>query len=208
MLQHLGDIQSDGMIHLKDPNLIFREDIEPKRRFRQSARQKAYLGKLGYTSVNSSNVSALMVRDNDLYVRFLNGSVYVYPGSAKLFDKIMNANSKGRAVWNYLRRARVPYGKIASIPLPEDRDVSDDELFVEPLLEMAKNSKVALINPDTILINGNEVVEFKIDGVVLFIPLLALQSNTTDLNLRRSKNGRRNKKGSRGRTTRGNRNDN
>src|SRR5690625_6225061 len=82
-----GDLQPNGMVLLKDPNLKFRHDIEPKRRFRQTARAKQYLGKLGYRTVNSSNVSALKTDGINLWIRFLNGSVYLYPGSADLLDR-------------------------------------------------------------------------------------------------------------------------
>ena len=81
--------------------------------------KKEYLSNLGYQFVNSSNVSALSVIDNDLYIRFHNGSVYRYPNSANLYETILQSNSKGKAVWKYLRRARKPYEKVGSLPFPK-----------------------------------------------------------------------------------------
>jgi hypothetical protein len=43
----------------------------------------------------------------------------------------MSSNSKGRWVWRFLRRARVPYKKSGVIPLPDDLDVSDEDIFQE-----------------------------------------------------------------------------
>lgn len=125
----IGDVMPGGMVRLFDPDIKFREDMaqSSQRRIRQSARQKLYLAKQGLTAVNSSNVSALGIFGEDLYIRFLNGAVYRYPKNAEIFDKIMRSQSKGRAVWRYLRRAGVPYERVGDLPLPDK--IEDEDLF-------------------------------------------------------------------------------
>lgn len=180
-----GDIQPDGMVLLKDPNIKFRHDIEPKRRYRQTARSVQYLGERGFHAVVSSNVSALKTDGINLWIRFLNGSVYAYPGSAELFDKIMQSASKGRAVWNYIRRANVPYKKADDMPLPEDTQESDFELLNKPLFDMGESIKIAR-EPEAI--NGVQVYKMIIDGETLYIPLLLIESTETKVGkLRRNK---------------------
>ena len=179
-----GDVQQNGMVLLKDPNLKFRHDIEPKRRFRQTARAKQYLGKLGYKTVNSSNVSALRHDGINLWIRFLNGSVYLYPGSAELFDKIMQSMSKGRAVWNYIRRANVPYQKVDDLPLPEDTKQSDFELLNIDLFNMGAKIEV---QPKPQVINGSSVYKMIIDGETIFVPLLLIKNTDTKVDKLRKK---------------------
>lgn len=127
MLQVLGDVMPSGVIKLKDVNIKFREDMaeSSKQRYRQTAEQDVWLAKQGFTTVVSSNVSALGIFGKDLYIRFLNGAVYRYMNNAELFDKIMRSLSKGRAVWKYIRRAGVPYERVGDMPIPENIGVED-----------------------------------------------------------------------------------
>jgi hypothetical protein len=92
------------------------------------------LDSLGYEWVYSSNVSAATTRGNDLIIRFHNSSVYSYKGKANLYERLMGAASKGKWVWRFLRRPGVPYEKIGSLPLPEDINVSDEEI-IRPIKE-------------------------------------------------------------------------
>lgn len=75
--------------------------------------------------VKSSNVWAynINVRKNgdttgDIYVQFKNerggpGDVYVYYNCPiRTYKKLVSAPSKGHAVWQYLRKPRVPYSKL------------------------------------------------------------------------------------------------
>ena len=79
--------------------------------------------------VRSSNVSGVGVSDNDLIIRFHNGSLYQYSGMGKRFDDMLKSNSKGHWVWVHLRRKNVPYKKIGSLPFDTDTQVSDEDIF-------------------------------------------------------------------------------
>jgi len=175
-LSHLGDLQPDGTIRLFDKNREYR-------RIRQTPEQRLYLTNAGYTVVNSSNVSALMRQGNDLYIRFLNSSIYVYPNSGDLFDKILSSNSKGHAVWVYLRRARKEYRKVGSMPYPKDlqnendlalAQITDAQTFqsidVEFIMNMARNVE-AIIKNEVISINGVNVVPVIVGNETIYIPL-------------------------------------
>ena len=85
----------------------------------------------GYETVFSSNVSAIATQDDDLIIRFHNGSVYAYDKQAKNYERMMAAASKGKWVWRFLIRKNVPYRKVGSLPLPEDRIV-DDVIIKQP----------------------------------------------------------------------------
>lgn len=60
----------------------------------------------------SSNVWKFKIRGKNLLVGFLDGSVYIYYGAAKLFAGMNRAGSKGKYVWRHLRRKGVTYLKI------------------------------------------------------------------------------------------------
>lgn len=99
------------------------------KRFRPSSDEKIQLSKKGLQWVLSSNVSALGVDGEDLIVRFHNGSLYRYFKVSKLFNSMLQSNSKGKFVWARLRRKNVPYKKIGSMPLESDIPISDEDLF-------------------------------------------------------------------------------
>lgn len=126
MLQVWGDVTPKGVL-LYDRNIQFREDMaeSARRRYRHTANDKMWLARQGFRAVVSSNVSALGVFGEDLYIRFLNASVYRYPKNAELFDVIMRAVSKGRAVWRHIRRAGVPYQRVGDMPIPEKIEMKD-----------------------------------------------------------------------------------
>lgn len=110
------------MIRLVDLNREYK-------RLRPNVSEKIQLANNGLQWVLSSNVSAIGVNDNDLIIRFHNGSMYAYPNQAKLFDKMLASNSKGHFVWVKLRRPKVAYQKIGSLPFKDDEQVTDDEVF-------------------------------------------------------------------------------
>jgi len=99
------------------------------KRYRPNAYEKITLANNGLQWVLSSNVSAVGVSDNDLIVRFHNGSMYKYFGKADLYDAMLASNSKGHFVWVRLRKPKAPYDKIGSLPLPSDKEVTDEQIF-------------------------------------------------------------------------------
>ena len=100
-------------------------------RIKTSVDNQRILKEQGYTPVYSSNVSAIQRQLKDLYIRFHNGSVYVYPGSGDMFNDLLTSSSKGKWVWANLRRPNKPYNKVGSMPLEGDRDFTDVELEQE-----------------------------------------------------------------------------
>jgi hypothetical protein len=110
------------MILLVDTNRKYR-------RYRPNPSEKVQLANNGLQWVLSSNVSALGINDDDLIIRFHNGSLYQYEGQAKHFKPMLSSNSKGSYVWIHLRRKKVPYKKIGALPLNEDVETSDDDIF-------------------------------------------------------------------------------
>ena len=99
------------------------------KRYRPSPNEKMQLAAEGLQWTLSSNVSAVGVDGDDLIVRFHNGSMYRYFGQAKLFDAMMASNSKGHFVWSKLRKPKVAYTKIGSLPLSQDKEMTDEQLF-------------------------------------------------------------------------------
>lgn len=110
------------MILLEDKNREYK-------RYRPSPYEKLTLANNGLQWVLSSNVSAVGVIENDLIVRFHNGSMYRYLGKAELYDSMLNSNSKGHFVWERLRKPKVPYEKIGSLPLPNDKKLTDEQVM-------------------------------------------------------------------------------
>lgn len=105
---------------------------EPRRayeRYSHSPDERNYLAQQGLQAVQSSNVSAVGVIDNNLIIRFINGSLYVYYGQEDKFDNILRSNSKGHWVWVNLRRKPVRYEKIGTLPLPSDEQLEDEDIF-------------------------------------------------------------------------------
>ena len=94
-----------------------------------NTRELGILNQKGFTPVLSSNVSAAARRGDDLYIRFWNSSIYKYPNQGDQFERLMAATSKGKWVWRNLRRTNVAYSRVGSLPLDQDVDVSDEELF-------------------------------------------------------------------------------
>ena len=111
------------------------------RRFRPSPSEKIQLANNGLQWVLSSNVSGIGINGKDLIIRFHNGSMYLYPNQAHLYDDMMKSNSKGRFVWQRLRRTRVAYRKIGTLPFKDDVDVADEDMFT--LIDMQGLEMVA-----------------------------------------------------------------
>ena len=75
------------MIRLEDKGRKYK-------RFRPSAQEKIQLANNGLQWVLSSNVSAIGINDQDLIIRFHNGSIYKYPGRYYLYEEMLESNSK------------------------------------------------------------------------------------------------------------------
>ena len=86
----------------------------------------------GFVPVVSSNVSAVGKDDKDLIVRFHCGATYVYPGSEDLYQPMLNASSKGRFVWNRIRKAGVRYFRTRNYNLKDD---VEDRDMMKPMAE-------------------------------------------------------------------------
>lgn len=118
--------------------MILLEDLNRDyRRYYPNPKEKLFLADVGCQWVMSSNVSAVCrfaEYQNDLVIRFVNGSVYRYMGLANKYDEILGSNSKGRWVWDHLRgrvkgQHKVPYQYLGKISLPSDEEVPDEVLF-------------------------------------------------------------------------------
>ena len=106
----------------------------------------------GYSPFFSSNVSAGQRDGDDLYIRFHNGSVYLYPNQGKNFGDLLTSPSKGKWVWANLRRKNVAFSKVGSFPLAGDRDLTDEEMFKE-IKERRLPSFLITSLLDTLIVN-------------------------------------------------------
>lgn len=131
----------------------------PYRRWKYTPAEKIQLANNGLQWVLSSNVSAVGVDDNDLIIRFHNGSMYRYFGQGELFQPMMKSNSKGHYVWVKLRKPKARYQKIGSLPFTDDVEVSDDDIM-------------------SLIENEGRRVEERLRAFGMFIPN---QSNPLDL---------------------------
>jgi len=109
--------------------ILLKDKGRTYRRLRPNPSEKIQLTDAGLQWVLSSNVSAIGVTGDDLIIRFHNGSLYRYPNQAELYRPMLKSNSKGHFVWVRLRRPKVAYYKIGSLPLDSDRPVDDELLF-------------------------------------------------------------------------------
>jgi len=143
-------------------------------RYRHNARERSFLGLQGLQPVLSSNVSSVGVKGNDLLIRFHNGSVYSYRDRASDYDKLLQSNSKGKWVWRFLRRARVPYVKLGIIPLPDDIGVTDEEIFQEIdnryLADLTRHVDVPVFQSFEFL-QGIALNKVVIGGITVFQPI-------------------------------------
>jgi len=96
-------------------------------RLKHSETEVATLRNRGFVPVISSNVSAVARQDEMLIVRFHGGATYAYPRSGDRYEDILSAPSKGKFVWNELRRKRVPYYRTGRVTIEDD--VSDRDLM-------------------------------------------------------------------------------
>jgi len=124
----IGDVRPDGSILLYDENIKYRADMTTKRRIQPSATQKLKLDEWGLQWVTSSFISAIGVQDNNLFIRFWNGSYYAYYGFASHYDKMLQSISKGRYFIRNIRPTK-NYEKLGDLPFKQDLKMDDTELF-------------------------------------------------------------------------------
>lgn len=145
------------------------------RRFRFTPRERAFLSLNGFQPVQSSNVAGVGLKDNDLLIRFHNGSVYEYSNQANRYDDILKANSKGKWVWANLRRRNVPYKKLGSLPLPDDVGVTDEEIFQEIdnryLSDITRHVDVPVFQSFAFL-QGMQMNKIVVGGIEVYQPIL------------------------------------
>ncbi len=182
-LEHLGELQEDGSILLYDKNIKYRESMTGYyRRIRQSPIQKSYLGSLGYTTVDSSFISAVMKDEEDnLIIRFHNASLYEYYGFGDELERILFANSKGQYFNRHIRPTKL-YARIGALPFPEKYDIdipqmkwSDEELFnkleLDYLSKLLKEQKGSKLKIEKRVINGVEFNEFSVNDITFYRPV-------------------------------------
>ena len=71
---------------------------------------------LTWTEVESSNIKALALKDDKLYVRFHGGGTYEYSGVPQtLFDELVSADSVGGTFYRLIRSnpEAYPYRKLS-----------------------------------------------------------------------------------------------
>lgn len=165
------------MYRLQDKNRKYK-------RFNHTPAEKQYLDNRGLRAVQSSNVSAVGRVNDDLIIRFHNGSVYRYPDNGHLLDDMLASSSKGKFVWDRLRGRRkgrhmVPYDKpggLGKIPLPDDIDVTDEEIFAELdrryVSDMTEHLTAAVTQAVVFSAKlGMMMNKIDIGGVVIYQPL-------------------------------------
>ena len=135
----------------------------------------------GYTPFYSSNVSGGQRTGKDLYIRFHNGSVYVYPNQGKRFGDLALSPSKGKWVWANLRRPNVSYSKVGSMPLTGDRDVTDEELFEEASRVLIQITGITTLTPEVVEQMGMNLALTKQAGTIQDIADRIVKAGTQDL---------------------------
>lgn len=180
----LGVILPDGSIELTNTNVKYRQAMSGDyRRIRQTPRQIMYLERNNLQWVNSSFISAIGVRDNDLVIRFHNSSQYIYYGYANHYDRMLAANSKGQYFnWNIRKTKR--YKKIDNLPFPESEltprpieKLTDEMLFRALDFDYIKKISPELVGEtifiDNIIREGINFQHILIGDLDIFRPVIS-----------------------------------
>jgi len=122
-------VRNDGSIYHQNIGVNYRKKLTTQYTITPSPEQKIQLANAGLQWVTSSNVSGVGIQDDDLIIRFQNGSLYAYSGQSDKFDNVMKAQSKGHWVWVNLRRKPIQFKKIGSLKFKDDKDVTDEDIF-------------------------------------------------------------------------------
>ena len=177
LIQRLGERLPDGSILLFDENIDFRSPPNMQERYRrvlQSPDKRYQLYLKGYTAVDSSFISAVSVQGDDLFIRFLNSSVYRYTGMAQHFDRMLRANSKGQ-YFNRNIRGKSPYEKTANMPLKNDVDISDDSIFEgldKQFYEDLIRYSTQMFSIDLVILNDLEYHKVRIGDSIFYRPVI------------------------------------
>lgn len=173
-LLEIGEILPNGTYRLFD-------GAREYRRIRQTAPQKNFLANRGLQFVNSSAISAVGVNEDNLIIRFHNGSMYSYKGASGLFDKQVGANSRGR-YFNRNVRGKYPFVKLTSLPFPQNIQtidtlemelLSDEKLFktfeTQEFTDLIRNLENPKISFGVALDSaGNELLQISINGLLIY----------------------------------------
>lgn len=182
---NIGTIQSDGSILLHDKNIKFRDAMSGVyRRVRPTTLQAKFLMDNGFQATTSSFITGVGVRDNDLYVRFINASIYVYYGFANYYDDFLAANSQGQ-YFNRRIRPTKRYKKLDSLPYPRETKasplelVSDEALFktldLDYIRKVANQMVGAEIHIKELLVDGIPFTQYKVNDLVILRPIIESQ---------------------------------
>jgi hypothetical protein len=119
-------------------------------------------------------VAGVGIRENNLMIRFHNGSVYEYTNQASRYDDILKSNSKGQWVWRNLRRRNIPYKKVGALPLADDIGVTDKQIFQEIdnryLSDLTQFVDVPIFQSFAFL-QGIQLNKIVIGGIEIFQPI-------------------------------------
>ena len=180
----LGVILPDGSIELTNTNVKYREVMSGDyRRIRQTPRQIMYLERNNLQWVNSSFISAIGVKDNNLVIRFHNSSQYIYYGYANHYDRMLAANSKGQYFNRNIRKTK-RYEKIESLPFPESEltprpieKLTDEMLFKALDFDYIKKISPELVGEtifiDNIIRDGINFQHILIGDLDIFRPVIS-----------------------------------
>jgi hypothetical protein len=145
------------------------------RRFRFTPRERAFLSLNGFQPVLSSNVAGVGIRENNLMIRFHNGSIYEYTNQASRYDDILKSNSKGQWVWRNLRRRNIPYIKVGALPLADDIGVTDEEIFQEIdnryMAKLTRHVDVPVFQ-SFVFLQGINMQKIMIGNITTYVPIL------------------------------------
>lgn len=102
-------------------------------RYAHTKDERNVLENKGFRTVVSSNVSAIGKSGDNLIVRFHGGATYAYIDKANLLERMWASPSKGRFVWNVLRKSGVSYIKLGNVEL--EGDIEDKDLMLPLAVE-------------------------------------------------------------------------
>lgn len=138
-----------------------------------SRQDRKYLAKNDLKAVTSSFISAIGRKDDNLIIRFRNGSIYTYYNASNLYDKFLKARSKGKYFWKFIRRPELPFSRGGTLPLPSDLKVSDadllnqvqEDMLAELFKDLVKQNVTKTITTDPA--TGKRVATYIVGGHVI-----------------------------------------
>ena len=150
-------------------------------RFVHTEDETSELKSKGFTTVNSSNVSAIAKNKADLIIRFHGGATYSYSGKGNQFTTMLASASKGKWVWRFLIRPNVSYQKIGNVEIKDD--VPSRDMMVEKDKPKARNDISTIIPIESSsLLDTMILSNFAKDLGTIASLLVASNINGTSLN--------------------------